>query len=60
MDKDRIKGAARQFSGSVKEVIGRFTGDKKTQAEGTMDKSAGKAQGAAGRIKDRARSAFKK
>jgi uncharacterized protein YjbJ (UPF0337 family) len=30
MDKDRVAGAARQAKGSVKEAIGKITGDGKT------------------------------
>ncbi len=31
MDKNRIEGAAKQVKGSVKEAIGRVTGDKSTE-----------------------------
>lgn len=33
MDKDRIGGAAKQVKGSVKEAVGKLTGDTATQAE---------------------------
>lgn len=55
MDKDRIKGAAKQVKGSIKAAVGKMTGDSKTEAEGTADKVAGKAQNAAGGIKDSVR-----
>jgi uncharacterized protein YjbJ (UPF0337 family) len=42
MDKDRIAGSAKQAKGSVKEAIGKVTGDTKTQAEGAAEKAAGK------------------
>ena len=42
MDKDRIKGSAQQAKGVVKEVIGKFTGDAKLEAEGKTEKVAGK------------------
>ena len=32
MDKDRIAGTAKQVKGSVKEAIGKITGDAKLQA----------------------------
>ena len=32
MDKDRIKGAADQAKGAVKDAVGKVTGDTKTQA----------------------------
>ena len=60
MDKDRIEGAAKQVKGSVKEAIGKVTGDPKTQAEGAADKAAGKTQSAVGGVKDTARDALKK
>ena len=42
MDKDRIKGSAKQTKGAVKEVIGKVTGDAKLEAEGKSDKVARK------------------
>jgi len=52
MDTDRVKGAAHQAKGAVKEAAGKVTGDKKTQAEGVTEKAAGKVQNAAGGVKD--------
>ena len=52
MDKDRIKGAAQQAKGSVKEVAGKVTGDAKLEAEGKTDKVAGKIKNAVGGMKD--------
>ena len=52
MDKDRIKGAAEQAKGKVKEVAGKVTGDSKLEAEGKADQVAGKVQNAIGGIKD--------
>ncbi len=52
MDKDRIKGAAKQAKGSIKEAAGKVMGDAKIQAEGKAEKMAGKAQNTAGGIKD--------
>lgn len=60
MDKDRVEGAAKQVKGSVKEAIGKVTGDAKTQAEGTADKAAGKTQSTVGGVKDSARDTLKK
>ena len=42
MDKDRIKGSAKQAKGAVKEAIGKVAGDVKLEAEGKRDKAAGK------------------
>ena len=34
MDQDQLAGGAREFGGKVKDAVGGFTGDAKTQAEG--------------------------
>jgi len=60
MDNDRVKGAAHQMKGALKEAVGKVTGDAKTEAEGTAEKAAGKVQNAAGGLKDSAREALKK
>jgi uncharacterized protein YjbJ (UPF0337 family) len=52
MDKDRIKGSAQQAKGTVKEVVGKVTGDAKLESEGKGDKAAGKIQNAVGGLKD--------
>lgn len=52
MDKERIRGSAKQAKGAVKEAAGKLTGDVKLQAEGKADKTGGKIQNALGRIKD--------
>jgi uncharacterized protein YjbJ (UPF0337 family) len=39
MDKDRIKGSAKQAKGAVKEAVGQVTGDAKTKAEGKTEKA---------------------
>jgi uncharacterized protein YjbJ (UPF0337 family) len=59
MDKDRLKGMAKQVSGSIKEAVGKVTGDRKTQAEGTTEKTGGKAQNAVGGAKDAVRDTVK-
>ena len=52
MDKDRIKGTAKQVKGSVKETAGKALGDAKLEGEGKADKAAGKVQNAVGGLKD--------
>lgn len=52
MDHDRIKGAANQAKGNLKETAGKLTGDAKLQAEGKADKLKGKIQNAVGGAKD--------
>ena len=59
MDKDRVAGSAKQAKGSVKEAIGKVTGDSKTQAEGVAERTAGQAQNALGGAKDTVRDAAK-
>jgi uncharacterized protein YjbJ (UPF0337 family) len=59
MDKDRVAGRAKHTKGSVKEAIGKVTGDSRTQAEGSAEKTAGQAQNAVGGIKDTVRDATK-
>lgn len=57
MDKDRIDGAMKEVKGSIKEGIGKVTGDTKTEAEGSVEKNAGKVQNAIGGAKDSVRDA---
>jgi uncharacterized protein YjbJ (UPF0337 family) len=52
MDKDRVKGSAKQTKGAVKEVVGKVIGDAKLEAEGKSDRIAGKVQNAVGGLKD--------
>jgi len=52
MDRDRIKGSARQAKGAIKEAAGKALGDAKLEGEGKADKTAGKVQNAVGGIKD--------
>nr|WP_294504840.1 CsbD family protein [uncultured Rhodopila sp.] len=60
MDKDRVEGALHQAKGTVKEAIGKVTGDAKTEAEGVAEKEAGKVQNTVGGVKDSAREALDK
>jgi uncharacterized protein YjbJ (UPF0337 family) len=55
MDSDRIAGAAKQVKGSIKEAIGKLTGDTKAQAEGAAEKVEGKVQNTTGCAKDAVR-----
>jgi uncharacterized protein YjbJ (UPF0337 family) len=60
MDTDRAEGIGHQIKGSVKEGVGKVTGDSKTQAEGAAEKTAGKIQNAVGGAKDSVRDALDK
>ena len=55
MDEDRIKGAATNIGGKVKDAVGDLTGDTKTQAEGKMDQATGQLQNTVGSAKDAVR-----
>jgi uncharacterized protein YjbJ (UPF0337 family) len=57
MDKDRIKGAADQAKGAVKDAVGKATGDTKLRSEGQADKLKGKVESAVGGAKDTVRDA---
>ena len=52
MDNDRIKGSTQQAKGTVKEMVGKVTGDAKLESEGKADKIAGSVQNAIGGLKD--------
>ena len=52
IDKDRIKGAAEQAKGKVKEWAGKATGDRKTEVEGKGEQLKGKVRNAIGGLKD--------
>ena len=58
-DKDVIKGQLKHAEGHVQKAMGDLTDNPKLQAEGTVNKMAGKAQEAAGHLKDAVRSATK-
>jgi uncharacterized protein YjbJ (UPF0337 family) len=44
MNSDRMEGAARNVGGKVEDVVGRVTGDLKSQVEGKVQQAAGAAQ----------------
>jgi uncharacterized protein YjbJ (UPF0337 family) len=48
MGKERIEGIGKQIAGSVKEAVGKVTGDAKIQAEGTAEKATGNVQNTVG------------
>jgi uncharacterized protein YjbJ (UPF0337 family) len=60
VDHDRVEGAGRKMAGSVKEGLGKLTGDHKLQAEGAAEKTGGAVQNAVGGAKDAVRDAFRK
>jgi uncharacterized protein YjbJ (UPF0337 family) len=59
MHKDQIKGAAKDVAGSVKEGVGKATGNRRMAAEGAAERVAGKVQKGVGSLKDATRDALK-
>jgi uncharacterized protein YjbJ (UPF0337 family) len=57
MDKNRIKGTAKQVKGSIKEAAGKLTGNTSLELEGDAEQLAGKVQKEYGKAKDRLRDA---
>ncbi|MDR5814997.1 CsbD family protein [Caballeronia sp. LZ033] len=60
MDKNRVDGAAKQVKGSIKEAIGKVTGDRTTEAKGAAEKAEGKVQASVGKAADKVRDTLKK
>ncbi|MFM9925030.1 CsbD family protein [Variovorax sp. H27-G14] len=54
MNKNTVDGTLKQVKGSVKEALGKVTGNEKLEAEGATEKVAGKAQQAAKDLADKA------
>ena len=52
VDKDRVIGSAKKAKGTIKQAIGKVTGDAKLEAEGSADKAEGTVQNALGGLKD--------
>ena len=59
MHKDEIKGAAKDAKGSIKEGVGKATGDDRMAAEGAAERLEGKVEKGVGSLKDAARDALK-
>jgi uncharacterized protein YjbJ (UPF0337 family) len=58
MDKDRIKGKAKDLQGRVQRQAGEWTGNKEAQVEGAAKQAEGKVQNAFGKAKDAGREAL--
>ena len=52
VNKDQVKGRAKEVKGNIKEAAGKLVGNDKLKIEGRVDKAVGKAQGAYGDLKD--------
>lgn len=52
MNKDQIKGKAKDIGGKIQEEVGKVTGSSKQQAEGLAKQSEGKLQEKSGDLKE--------
>jgi len=57
MDKDRIKGKAKDIAGRVERQAGEWTGSEEHQVKGAAKQVEGKVQNIAGKVKDAVRDA---
>jgi uncharacterized protein YjbJ (UPF0337 family) len=60
MHKDQVEGAGKQVRGAMKQAVGDATGDRKLQADGSLDKAEGKVQSEVGKAKETVRDALRK
>jgi uncharacterized protein YjbJ (UPF0337 family) len=52
MNKDHIKGAAKEVAGEAEKQVGKVTGSKSLEEKGIQHKTEGKIDKAAGTVKD--------
>lgn len=52
MNKDQIKGRAKQVEGSIKKGVGKSVGNDRLQVDAEVEKAVGKAQADYGDIKN--------
>ncbi|KIO48504.1 CsbD family protein [Nitrosospira sp. NpAV] len=52
MNKDQVKGTAKNVAGKVQQEAGKLTGSKEQQAKGAAKQVAGKAQKSMGDVKE--------
>ncbi|WP_062229443.1 CsbD family protein [Aureimonas frigidaquae] len=52
VDKNEIKGGAKEIGGKIKEAAGKAVGNDRLQAEGLADQAEGKTQKNYGKVKD--------
>ncbi len=53
MDRDEIKGKAKDIAGRAERQAGEWTGSEEHQAKGALKQAEGKVQNIAGKTKDR-------
>jgi uncharacterized protein YjbJ (UPF0337 family) len=51
MNKDQVKGRAKEVKGAIKETTGKAVGNKDMENEGSVEKSTGKVQAGYGDLK---------
>ena len=52
MNKDQVKGRAKEVEGAVKEVAGKIVGNTKLEDKGKVEQAVGKAQASYGDLKN--------
>ena len=52
MNKDHVKGKAKEVEGEIKKAAGKLTGDKELEAEGRVKDKEGEVQQGVGDLKD--------
>ena len=60
MSENRIKGAVKKASGTVKQRVGKATGNKRLQAKGAVEKLVGTVQNKVGKAQDKVARAFQR
>ena len=60
MNKDQVKGAAKDFGGKIQEEVGKLTGSKEQQAKGLKNQAEGKVQEHFGDLKENVKDASRK
>ncbi|MBX3581578.1 MAG: CsbD family protein [Rhizobiaceae bacterium] len=58
VNKDQVKGVAKEVKGSVKQAAGKATGNRSMEAEGAVEKTAGKVQKGFGDAKEKIKRAL--
>lgn len=52
MNKDQVKGAAKDIGGKIQEEAGKLTGNKEQEAKGLINQAKGKVQHQVGNLKE--------
>ena len=60
MTRDRMEGKGKEALGSARSTAGDLTGNREMQAQGTAQRTEGKAQGGLGKVMDKLRGLFKR